>query len=158
MTAATEPVATPDAGRRIRWADLAPFIALGVIVFLGILINSNFASSANIINVITRSAFIAIIAVGATFVISSGGLDLSVGSMMAFVTGLMIMTMNGLAPTYGNWAIVWAASPVVGGLCGLFNGLIITLGRIEPFIVRWERWASSYLHTLHVGRLAPDRP
>jgi len=137
MTAATEPVATPDAGRRIRWADLAPFIALGVIVFLGILINSNFASSANIINVITRSAFIAIIAVGATFVIASGGLDLSVGSMMAFVTGLMIMTMNGLAPTYGNWAIVMGAGValVVGGLCGLFNGLIITLGRIEPFIV-----------------------
>lgn len=137
MTTAAAPVATAEEKRRIRWADLAPFIALGVIVFIGILINSNFASSANLINVITRSAFITIIAVGATFVISSGGLDLSVGSMMAFVTGIMIMTMNGLAPSYGSWAIVMGAGValVVGGLCGLFNGLIITMGRIEPFIV-----------------------
>ena len=137
MTTATATVATADERRRIRWADLAPFIALAVIVILGALINSNFTSSANLINVITRSAFIAIIAVGATFVISSGGLDLSVGSMMAFVTGIMIMTMNGLAPSYGGWAIVMGAGValVVGALCGLFNGLIVTVGRIEPFIV-----------------------
>lgn len=122
---------------QIRWATLAPFIALAVIIFVGTMINSNFMSSANLVNVITRSAFIAIIAVGATFVIVSGGLDLSVGSMMAFVTGIMIMAMNGLAPAYGSWAIVMGAGValVVGGLCGLFNGLIITVGRIEPFIV-----------------------
>ncbi len=121
----------------IRWPDLAPFIALAVIILVGTMINSNFMSSANLVNVITRSAFIAIIAVGATFVIVSGGLDLSVGSMMAFVTGIMIMAMNGLAPAYGNWAILMGAGValVVGGLCGLFNGLIITVGRIEPFIV-----------------------
>lgn len=126
-----------DERRRIRWADLAPFIALAVIIFFGAMVNSNFLASANLINVITRSAFIAIIAVGATFVISSGGLDLSVGSMMAFVTGIMIMVMNYLAPTYGAWAIPMGASLalVVGALCGLFNGLIVTLGRIEPFIV-----------------------
>ncbi len=41
-----------------------------------------------------RSAFVAIIAVGATFVISSGDLDLSVGSMLAFVASLMILFMN----------------------------------------------------------------
>ena len=50
-------------------------------------------------------AFIAIIAVGATFVISSGGLDLSVGSMAAFITGIMIMFMNVLAPALGQLAI-----------------------------------------------------
>ena len=116
--------------RRIAWADFAPFIALAVIVILGALINSNFASYSNIMNVVTRCAFIAIIAVGATFVISSGGLDLSVGSMMAFVTGIMIMTMNSLAPAYGDWAIVMGAGValVVGALCGLFNGLIVTAG------------------------------
>lgn len=132
---ATNPLV--DRVGQIRWADLAPFIALAVIIFIGTMINSNFMSSANLVNVITRSAFIAIIAVGATFVIVSGGLDLSVGSMMAFVTGIMIMAMNGLAPAYGNWAILMGAGValVVGGLCGLFNGLIITVGRIEPFIV-----------------------
>nr|WP_245247688.1 ABC transporter permease [Tianweitania sediminis] len=129
--------ATPATGSRIRWADFAPFIALALIILIGTLINSNFASHANLMNVITRSAFVAIIAIGATFVIAAGGLDLSVGSMMAFVTGIMIMAMNGLAPAYGDWAIAMGAGValVVGGLCGLFNGLIVTVGRIEPFIV-----------------------
>ncbi|GMB82537.1 ABC transporter permease [Shinella zoogloeoides] len=136
-TAATLTIPPADEAARIRWADLAPFIALALIVLFGALVNSNFVSSANLINVITRSAFIAIIAVGATFVISSGGLDLSVGSMMAFVTGIMIMVMNHLAPNFGAWAIPMGAGValVVGSLCGLFNGLIVTVGRIEPFIV-----------------------
>lgn len=137
MATATATIAANEGGRRIRWADLAPFIALAVILILGALINPNFISPANLANVVTRSAFIAIIAVGATFVISSGGLDLSVGSMMAFVTGIMIMTMNALEPAFGNWAIPLGAcmAIVVGLLCGLFNGLIVTVGRIEPFIV-----------------------
>jgi ribose transport system permease protein len=107
-----------------------------VIFALGALINVNTLASANLINVVTRSAFIAIVAVGATFVIASGGLDLSVGSMMAFVTGVMIMIMNGLAPSTGHWAIVIGAGAavVVGALCGLLNGAIVTAGRIEPFI------------------------
>ena len=124
-------------GFRIRWADLAPFIALGIIILLGTLINSNFMAANNILNVITRSAFIAIIGVGATFVIATGGLDLSIGSMLAFVVGIMIMAMNALAPVLGPWAIPAGAlvALVVGSLCGLMNGLIITVGRIEPFIV-----------------------
>nr|WP_272212670.1 ABC transporter permease [Marinicella sp. W31]MDC2878583.1 ABC transporter permease [Marinicella sp. W31] len=124
-------------GFKIRWSDLAPFIALALIVLLGTMINSNFMATNNILNVITRSAFIAIIGVGATFVIATGGLDLSVGSMLAFVVGIMIMAMNALVPWLGPWAIPAGAlvALVVGSLCGLLNGLIITVGRIEPFIV-----------------------
>lgn len=124
-------------GFKISWSDLAPFIALAIIVLLGAMINSNFMSANNILNVVTRSAFIAIIAVGATFVIATGGLDLSIGSMMAFVVGIMIMAMNAMAPSLGPWAIPAGAlvALVVGSLCGLLNGLIITVGRIEPFIV-----------------------
>ena len=129
--------ASEERRRGFPWALMAPFIALAIIVVLGALLNSNFLSANNLLNVITRSAFIAIIAVGATFVIASGGLDLSVGSMMAFVTGIMIISMNALVPALGNWAILGGAGValVVGALCGLFNGLIISVGRIEPFIV-----------------------
>jgi ribose transport system permease protein len=125
-----------DAPRRIRWAEMGPFIALALVVLIGTLINANFATGTNIANVVTRSAFIAIIAVGATFVISSGCLDLSVGSMMAFVTGVMILTMNRLEPTMGANAILVGAGfgLIVGALCGLVNGLIVTVGKIEPFI------------------------
>lgn len=137
MTSATTTLATADPARRIRWADMGPFLALALVIVIGTLINSNFVSGTNIANVVTRSAFIAIIAVGATFVISSGCLDLSVGSMMAFVTGIMILTMNRLEPSMGANAILVGAAVglVVGALCGLLNGLIVTLGKIEPFIV-----------------------
>ncbi|MDQ0393369.1 ABC transporter permease [Labrys monachus] len=136
MSDTTVPVLREARRWRIDWVDAGPFIALIALVLIGFLINPDFLSLTNITNVVTRSAFIAIIAVGATFVISSGGLDLSVGSMAAFVTGIMIMAMNHLAPSMGHGAILAGMALVLcaGALCGLFNGLIVTIGRIDPFI------------------------
>ncbi len=123
------------------WKDIdlravAPFVALALLLVLGTLANPNFIGIDNLLNVITRSAFIAIIAVGATFVISAGGLDLSVGSMVAFVASLMIMFMNSGA--IANPAVMLIAAMLlavaIGAACGLANGLITTVGRIEPFI------------------------
>nr|WP_306229004.1 ABC transporter permease [Aurantimonas sp. CSK15Z-1] len=116
---------------------VAPFLALALLLVLGTLANDNFLSIANLTNVITRSAFIAIIAVGATYVISSGGLDLSVGSMVAFVASLMILFLNSgtIADPTTNLLAGVVLAIVIGALCGLANGLIVTLGRIEPFIV-----------------------
>ena len=120
----------------LTWTDVGPFLALATLLAVGFLINPDFLSATNLANVITRSAFIAIIAVGATFVISSGGLDLSVGSMAAFITGITIMFMNAVAPHAGVWAIPagMAVAILVGVMCGLANGLIVTIGKIEPFI------------------------
>jgi ribose transport system permease protein len=118
------------------WADAGPFLALAALMVIGFLVNQDFLAATNLSNVITRSAFIAVIAVGATFVISSGGLDLSVGSMAAFITGITIMFMNMMAPSLGIWAIPagMAVALATGLLCGLANGLIVTVGKIEPFI------------------------
>ncbi|MGF7159933.1 ribose transport system permease protein [Rhodoligotrophos appendicifer] len=116
---------------------IAPFVALAALLILGALVNPNFLSIDNLLNVITRSAFIAIIAVGATFVISAGGLDLSVGAMAAFVAGVMILFMNGGSIT-GEIPMLAAAMLIaigVGAACGMANGVITTVGRIEPFIV-----------------------
>jgi len=137
ITATPAPTTPAPLLQRINWVDLGPFIALIVLALVGALINPDFLSPTNVTNVVTRSAFVAIIAVGATFVISSGGLDLSVGSMTAFVTGIMIMAMNAMAPSLGSQAIIagMALALGVGALCGLFNGLVVTVGRIEPFIV-----------------------
>lgn len=121
----------------VNWVDLGPFLALAALLVVGFLINPDFLALNNLTNVATRSAFVAIIAVGATFVIASGGLDLSVGSMAAFVAGVMIVVMNGVAPELGTYAIPAGMLVVVaaGALCGLANGAITTVGRIEPFIV-----------------------
>ncbi|WP_017995210.1 ABC transporter permease [Rhizobium leguminosarum] len=127
--------------RRRSWRDVdlravAPFVALALLLIVGALVNPNFIGITNLANVATRSAFIAIIAVGATFVISAGDLDLSVGSMVAFVASLMILLMNsGAIENPALMLTVAAVFTIVGGaLCGLANGLITTVGRIEPFI------------------------
>ncbi|KQO83686.1 ABC transporter permease [Rhizobium sp. Leaf262] len=127
-------------GRRsLRDVDLravAPFIALFLLLVVGAMVNPNFISINNLANVATRSAFIAIIAVGATFVISAGDLDLSVGSMVAFVASLMILLMNSGAVADPAMMLVLAVvfTLIAGSLCGLANGLITTVGKIEPFI------------------------
>ncbi|MGN6467806.1 MAG: ABC transporter permease [Rhizobiaceae bacterium] len=134
---------TAGAGKKTQrsWKDMdlravAPFVALLLLLVLGAFASPNFLSIDNLLNVLTRSAFIAIIAVGATFVISAGGLDLSVGSMVAFVASLMIMFMNSGVITSLPLMLVAAMllAIVIGAACGLANGLITTVGRIEPFI------------------------
>jgi len=138
MTAVPQPKPA-RAGFRIDLRLAAPLIALVALFILGALVNSAFLSTGNLTNVLTRSAFIAIIAVGATFVITAGGLDLSVGAMAAFVSGVMIIAMNWLMREFGaGWGTVVLGMLVgilVGAAAGLVNGLVITKGRIEAFIV-----------------------
>ncbi len=133
---ATEPAKAPKTSKDWDMAAIAPFIALALLLLVGYFANPNFISVANLSNVITRSAFIAIIALGATYVISSGGLDLSVGAMVAFVASLMILFMNSGAVADPMLMLVaaMALALVLGAACGLANGLITTIGRIEPFI------------------------
>jgi ribose transport system permease protein len=122
--------------RRIDMAAVAPFAALLVLLVVGVFVNGNFFSTNNLVNVATRSAFTAIIGVGATFVISAGGLDLSVGSMVAFVASLLILFLNAGAISDPLTLLVaaLALTIVIGAACGFANGLITTVGRIEPFI------------------------
>lgn len=139
MTASEDALESKGRGRSWRDVDLravAPFAALALLLIVGALVNPNFIGITNLANVATRSAFIAIVAVGATFVISSGDLDLSVGSMVAFVASIMILFMNSGAiadPALMLTAAI-ALTVVIGGACGLLNGLITTVGKIEPFI------------------------
>ena len=128
------PVTPP---RRLNVVAVAPFAALALLCVLGGVANPRFMSFDNLSNVLTRSTFIATIAVGQTLVMTGGGLDLSVGAMAAFVSGLMILFLN--SGLIDNMLLLIASavalSLAVGALCGLFNGLTTTLGKIEPFIV-----------------------
>jgi ribose transport system permease protein len=118
---------------------LGPILALLVLIAIGAMMNSNFLGAANITNVLARSAFIGIIAVGMTFVITAGGLDLSVGSMAAFIAGLMILVMNAALPSLGVGVPIillgMAVAVVAGILAGLLNGFLITTVGIEALIV-----------------------
>ena len=125
------------------WAErlrsLGPIIGLVLLCIGGTLLNSDFASLPNLLNVLTRTAFIGIISVGMCFVIVSGGIDLSVGSMAALIAGCVILAINWLSPLLGSplIAVIVGGSIAVllGAAFGLAHGLLITKGRIEPFIV-----------------------
>jgi ribose transport system permease protein len=116
-----------------------PVLGLILLCIAGALLNPDFLSLGNIMNVLTRTAFIGIIAIGMCFVIVTGGIDLSVGSMAALLAGVMVIIMNALAGKISSpllvIAIGIAVALVLGGMFGLLHGALIAKGRIEPFIV-----------------------
>jgi ribose transport system permease protein len=98
---------------------------------------STFLSASNLRNVADQIAVIAIIAVGMTAVIITGGIDLSVGSLIALsavLTAWLIRRWGGEGATTAALLGASAAAIVVCGLVGLFSGLMITGFRIPPFI------------------------
>jgi ribose transport system permease protein len=141
------PTEAAPSGRALRFAHrlyaLGPLAGLIALCVTGTLLNRDFATVDNMMNVLTRTSFIGIIAVGMTFVIISGGIDLSVGSMAALIAGSMIWLMNGLAGGIGGHTLPplmivtlgIGFALVLGALFGCAHGLLITKGRIEPFIV-----------------------
>jgi len=95
-----------------------------------------FASVTNVTNILTQISINTVIAVGMTFVILLGGIDLSVGSVLALATivGGLIITSETLSPGLAILLSV-AGSTLVGCLCGLFNGVVCERWKIHSFIV-----------------------
>jgi ribose transport system permease protein len=90
----------------------------------------HFATVSNLVNVLEQSAVVGVISIGMTFVILTGGIDLSVGSLVA-LAGVAF----GLAARAGAPPLLAAAAGVLAGLaCGAANGALVTLGRLPPFI------------------------
>lgn len=123
---------------RSRLGRLGPLLALALLFIAGSVMSPTFLTAENLLNVLTRSAIIGIIAIGATFVITARGLDLSVGAMAALVAGLSILTMNGLLTSLGAvgaMIIGMVLALCFGGLAGFINGGLVVWGRIDAFIV-----------------------
>lgn len=116
-----------------------PFASLILIIgILSALRPESFLSLDNFMNVFRRSSVYGIIAIGMTSVIISGGIDLSVGSMLAMcgMIGAAVMTAIG-GPDPAGFSLVAGtiAGIAVGLVSGFFNGLLITKLRLQPFIV-----------------------
>lgn len=130
---------TPTGAWWSKLHGLGPIAGLLLLCVASTLLNAEFATLDNALNVLTRTAFIGIIAVGMCFVIISGGIDLSVGSMAALIAGCVILVMNHAAGVVASPTTVvvigMAVALLLGPLFGLAHGLLITKGRIEPFIV-----------------------
>jgi ribose/xylose/arabinose/galactoside ABC-type transport system permease subunit len=91
--------------------------------------NGSFLTAQNLLNVVAQNSMVGLIALGMTFVILTGGIDLSVGSLLA-VGGVIAATLAGQ-----NFVVTLIAAVGVTALLGFVNGLVIARVRIQPFIV-----------------------
>lgn len=123
-------------GTQEAWIALA-ILALGVIVSL---IAPRFATTGNLLNVLQNACFIGLMALGMTPVIISGGIDISVGSIL----GLCGVTLGILCNLGWPLPVAAAAVMLLGIVCGMVNGGIIAYLKLPPFVVT--------LATLSIGR------
>jgi ribose transport system permease protein len=112
---------------RRQLGTFAGLIALCLILWAA---TPHFLTVSNLLNVLEQTAINAIVAVGMTFVIISGGIDLSVGSVLALSGIALGSALQSGAPV--PVAIILALG--VGLACGLANGALVTFGRLPPFI------------------------
>ena len=110
---------------------LLPFISLALLFVVLSIASPYFLTATNLSSVIRQTAVINIMALGMTLVIVSGGIDLSVGSILAFSGVIGTMTMVGT----GSVPLGIGVGIVCGTLWGCANGLMISMLRIPPFIV-----------------------
>jgi len=122
------------AQRGLRESGIA--IALLLLVAVFSMLSPLFLTSGNVSNIFTQIAINVILAVGMTFVILIGGIDLSVGSVMAFsaVVAGTVLKLDGIAVGQAIF-LALLAGIVVGAACGLVNGLVSAWWSIPSFIV-----------------------
>lgn len=109
---------------------IGPFIGLLLIIIVISIMSPNFLTINNIFNVLRQVSINALIAFGMTFVILTGGIDLSVGSTLA-LTGAVTagMLASGMDPI-----LAMALGLLLGAILGAINGVIIAKGKVAPFI------------------------
>lgn len=114
---------------------LAPLVALILLFVVSSLASEYFLNTRNLTNVMRQVSYTGIIAIGITFVIIAGGIDLSVGSMVALVGVIVLYVVNAVSDPIQAVILAMLAAVVAGALFGLFNGLLVTRGRIAAFVV-----------------------
>ena len=125
------PSARPLSGVLAFLGDVNPLLYALIVLFIAVaLFSDRFLTFTNQMNITRQAAVFLIIAVGQTFVISSRGIDLSVGSIVGF-TGCVMATML-LAGV--PFAVALGAGIGLGALAGLINGLVITRLDVNPLI------------------------
>ncbi len=132
---ATTTTRAPALGARLRdggfWADWAAAVGLVALIVVFQVANPTFLSGGNVRSMLVASAILVVLSVGQTFVVLTGGIDLSVASTMTFGAAVF-----GYAFAHG-WGVAAACLGAVlgGALVGVVNGLLVGRGRITDFIV-----------------------
>lgn len=113
------------------WSQYSYLIAFALVFLIACLTSDVFFTKTNLMNILYQVSIIGIIALGMSLVILIGGIDLSVGSVLAFCGTMILLTLNA---THNIFLAVLAGLGM-GAVIGLVNGVFITRAKIAPFIM-----------------------
>ncbi len=120
------------------WMDILneskPFLALAALLIVCMVSNEHFRSPQNLINITRQVSYTWSVSLGMTFVFIAGGIDLSIGSLLALAGVSGIMLMGKIADPAAAVLAAFAVTLGIGILGGAVNGAIITLGKVPSFI------------------------
>ncbi|KQX72682.1 sugar ABC transporter permease [Aeromicrobium sp. Root472D3] len=124
--------------------NLGLVIALVVLCVVGVVTaGERFASTDNIVTILRLATVTGVVAIGMTFVITGGGIDLSVGAIVALASVWATTTGTQAMADDVHWIVIVLSALLVGTACGVINGLLVAYGRIVPFVATLAMLASA---------------
>ena len=143
-TAVPDPAPPAPAARSLRANPLLHGSAartLGLVIALAVLCGvgvatagDRFASIDNVMTILRLAAVIGVLSVGMTFVITGGGIDLSVGSVLGLASVWATTLATQAMAESTHWIVIVLTALAVGTVCGLVNGVLVAYGRVVAFI------------------------
>ncbi|MBQ6471154.1 MAG: ABC transporter permease, partial [Victivallales bacterium] len=124
----------PNKDWRQLLVEWGPWLALATLLVVCCVSSPGFRKPQNLINITRQVSYSGLIALGMTVVIIGGGIDLSVGSLLAFSGTLGLLAMNHCGSAWGGLFVAIAVTLGAGLAGGMLNGLLVNVGKIPPFI------------------------
>jgi ribose transport system permease protein len=129
------------------WSEYSVIIAFLIIFIAASVLNPRFLDLNNQLNILMQVSIIGIVALGMTVVMLSGGIDLSVGSVLVFVGVVSVLALNAT----GSIFVAIITALVVGSFAGFLNGLMVAKGRIASFIATLGMMAAARSIALYIA-------
>jgi ribose transport system permease protein len=124
--------------------NLGLVIALLLLCLVGVITaGDRFADVDNMMTVLRQASVIGVISIGMTFVITGGGIDLSVGAIVALASVWATTVATQTMAADFHWIVMVSTALAVGAGCGLINGALVAYGRMAPFIVTLAMLAAA---------------
>jgi ribose transport system permease protein len=139
LAGASQQAERPSTFRRVMGGsvgrNLGLVIALVVLFIIGtITAGDRFADVNNFLTILRLASIVGVISIGMTFVITAGGIDLSVGSVMGLASVVASLSAVQAAATQSSWLLMVAVALAVGAGAGLINGIVIAYGNVVAFM------------------------
>jgi len=119
-------------------------VALAILCVVGFITSGErFADVDNMLTILRLASVIGVVSIGMTFVITGGGIDLSVGAIVALASvWATTLATQALAENF-HWIVIVSTALLVGTGCGLVNGILVAYGKVVPFIATLAMLASA---------------